>query len=412
MGLGDGALLLVDLAVILLATRLGGRLVARLGQPPVVGEVLAGLALGPSLLGLLPGDVQGRLFPADVRPALGAVAEIGVVLYVFLVGSGLDLAPAAGRRRLVTAVSAGSVALPFALGLLLALQLHPSHGSVDGAAVGLLPFALFVGASMAVTALPVLARILTDRGLGRTGVGEVALLSAAVNDVAAWLLLAVVLAVVASTGAGGLLLLALQTAAFVALLLGVARPLLQRLVRSRPGERLPGATPLVLIGLALCALATHAIGLHAVFGAFLFGAVLPADDRLQDARRRLGRIGLLLLPVFFATTGLRVDLSGFDGALLGELALVLLVACAGKLGGATAGALVGGMRGRRAATVGVLMNTRGLAELVLLEVGRSTGVLDQELFTVLVVMAVLTTLMTGPLLRLTYPAAVAAEDVR
>ena len=412
MGLDDGALLLVDLVVILLATRVGGRLARRVGQPPVVGEVLAGLALGPSLLGLVPGDVQARLFPAEVRPALSAVAEIGVVLYVFVVGSGLDLAPVAGRRRLVASVSVGSVALPFALGVLLALRLHPSHDTVDGASVDLLPFALFVGASMAVTALPVLARILDDRGLQRTAVGQVALLSAAVNDVAAWLLLAVVLAVVAATGGSGLLLLALETVAFVAVLLGVLAPALRAAVRRRTGARLPAPTLQVLTGLAVCALATHAIGLHAVFGAFLFGAALPPDERLQDARRRLGRVGLVLLPVFFASTGLRVDLSGADVALAGEVALVLLVACAGKLGGATAGALAGGMRGRSAATVGVLMNTRGLAELVLLEVGRSTGVLDQELFAVLVVMAVLTTLMTGPLLRITHPATGAGPEVR
>lgn len=411
------ATVFIDIAVILIAARLMGRLARRLGQPSVVGEILAGIALGPSLLGALPGHLPVHLFPTTARPFLQVVAQLGLIMFMFIVGLELDLGLIQGKGRTAAVISLSSIALPFALGFPLAVVLHRTHAVVAGKTVDFLPFALFIGASMSVTAFPVLARILNERRMLQTPVGALTLACAAVDDVLAWSLLAVVLAVVASAGAWDLPRILVESAAFVAVMVLVARPVLQRLVadRYRRGGRLtPEIMAVVLIGMLAASYATAKIGIHQIFGAFLFGAVMPRDTGSELRTQVLERLEtvsvLLLLPVFFVTTGLNVDIRGIGAKGAGELGLILLVAVSGKFLGAVAGARSQGIKGRRAMTIGTLMNTRGLTELVILNVGLAFGVLDRPLFTMLVVMAVVTTVMTEPILRITYPASLRQAD--
>jgi Kef-type K+ transport system membrane component KefB len=410
------AFVLLDIAVIMVVARLMGALFRRLRQPPVVGEILAGILLGPTLLGRLPGNPTDDLFPHEVRPFLTVLAQLGLVIFMFIVGLELDMKLIRGKERVAAVISLTSVALPFALGILLATALHQNHDEAPGAR-DFLPFALFIGASMSVTAFPVLARILTERGMYRTAIGSLALACAAVDDILAWSLLAVVVAVVEASGVWDLPRILVLSTAFVAFSFLVVKPQLARVAaRYRDQGRLtPNLLAVILAGILVSAFVTSEIGIHSIFGAFLFGAIMPREDTHELFREILERLEqvsvLLLLPVFFIATGFGVDVGGLTAGDLGELGLVVLAACAGKFIGAAAGARAQGIAPRKAAAIGILMNTRGLTELVILNIGVTKGVLDGELFTVLVIMAVLTTIVTEPLLRLVYPEKVLARDV-
>lgn len=398
---------LLGLACILALARVFGTLAKLIGQPPVIGEVLAGILLGPTLFGTL---VSDHLFPAEARPALGGLADLGLVLFMFIIGYELDTATLRERKRMVISVSIGSIAVPLGSGIALALWLAHHHSVTD-----IVPFALFIGAAMAVTAFPVLARILLDRGMLRTEVGGLALTIAAVGDVAAWSLLAVVVSVGAAEGATfWQLLLAIPYA--LVMLYGV-RPLLRRLADARQlaGQITPNAFGVILVGLLLSSYATDSLGLHAIFGAFLFGAVMPrtrGDVLRHEMLERLEQISvLLLLPVFFVLAGLQVDLSAMDGTALLELLVILLVAIGGKFVGVFAAARLHRVGVRHAAVLAVLMNTRGLTEIVILTVGLQLGILDGRLFSMMVVMALVTTMMAGPLLALIYPSRLVERDI-
>jgi Kef-type K+ transport system membrane component KefB len=411
------ALVFLDIAVIVVVARLMGQLFRRLRQPAVVGEIIAGIALGPSLLGTLPGNLPVHLFPLDVRPFLRVVAQLGLIIFMFIVGLELDVALIRGKERVAATISLASVVLPFGLGVALAVMLHRNHGVVAGKPVEFLPFALFIGASMSVTAFPVLARILTERGMYRTEIGAITLACAAVDDILAWSMLAVVLAVVAATGALGLPLILLESVGFVAVMFVVVRPQLRRLVTAyeTAGRLTPNILAVVLVGFLLCSYITDRIGIHSIFGAFVFGVVMPRENSralFLEILEKLEQVSvLLLLPVFFIATGLNVDVRGLGASGVGELAAVLVVACAGKFVGAAGAARLLGIRPRKAAAIGVLMNTRGLTELVILNIGLAVGVLDKQLFTILVIMAVFTTVITEPLLRLVYPDKLLARDI-
>jgi len=405
------ATLLLDLAVIVVVARLLGVLARRLGQPAVIGEILGGILLGPTLFG---GAITTALFPAAVRPSLQALASVGVCVFMFLVGLELDRNLLRGQSRIATSVSVSAIVLPFTLGALLALYLAGNHPTGHR-----LAFVLFLGTAMSITAFPVLARILADKGLIRTPIGGLALACAAVDDVLAWSLLAVVAAL---AGGGAHPWRALLAVPFAAVMLYVVRPLLARLAARRADGRaagradgrrltglLAGAGVLVAVsaGLLLSAEATGWMGLHAIFGAFLFGVVMPREGAAALRERALPLIErvcwILLLPVFFMVAGLKVDLSAVDATALGELGLILLVAIGGKLAGAFLGARVNGVRTRHSAVLAILINTRGLTELIVLTVGLQLGVLDPALYSLMVVMALVTTAMTGVLLRLVYP---------
>jgi Kef-type K+ transport system membrane component KefB len=391
--------LLLCLAIILILARVFGSLAKRIGQPPVIGEIFAGIVVGPTLFN---GAIADTLFPTDMRPFLSALANVGLVLFMFIVGYELDHTLMRGKERIAVSVSVGSILLPFGLGAVLALYLIKNHPTDQK-----LGFVLFLGAAMSVTAFPVLARILTDRNMHRTAIGGLALASAAVDDILAWSLLAVVVTVAGSEGAEQWhVLLAVP---YVALMFGVVRPLLRRLVAARDaaGRLTPGILAIVLVGLLLSCWATEWLGVHFIFGAFVFGAIMPrlgGEQLRHEVMERLEQVSvLLLLPVFFIVAGLKVDLSTVGLTGLGELALILLVAIAGKFLGAFAGARLQRVPNRQAAVLATLMNTRGLTEIVILTVGLQLGVLDGELFSLMVVMALVTTVMAGPVLTLIYP---------
>jgi K+:H+ antiporter len=392
-------LFLADLAIIIILARLLGLAAKRLGQPPVLGEITAGILLGPTLFD---GKITATLFPITLRPALSALANLGVVMFMFVVGYELDLRLLRGRERVAASVSVSSIILPLALGTGLGAWLASRHQVHH-----VLPFALFVGTAMSVTAFPVLARILTDRGMHRTRIGGIALASAAMDDVLAWSLLAVVVAI---AGAGGQPLRLLLAPVYAAVIFGVVRPLLRRLldVYQRHGRLTPNVLAAVLAGLLLSSYATDWIGVKYIFGAFLFGVVMPRDGAADAMREeildRLEQLSVLvLLPVFFVVSGLSVNLSSVGLPRLVELGIILLVAVVGKFGGAFAGARLAGVRGRRAGVLATLMNTRGLTGIVIISVGLQLHILDQSLYSLMIVMAIVTTAMAGPLLRLIYP---------
>ncbi|HVF14476.1 MAG TPA: cation:proton antiporter, partial [Acidimicrobiales bacterium] len=406
----------IDIAIVIVVARLVGALFKRIRQPAVVGEILAGIVLGPSVLGAFPGDLPGRVFPLEVRPFLNVLAQLGLIIFMFIVGLELDVSLIRGKERVAAVISLVSIALPFSLGILLAAALHPSHQGPANAD-RFLPFALFIGASMSITAFPVLARILTERRMYRTEIGALALACAAIDDILAWSLLAVVLAVVESTGMVDLPRILVASVLFVAFMFLVVKPRLENLARRHrtAGRLTPDALAVVLIGFLVSAYITSVIGIHSIFGAFVFGVVMPrkeTEELFHEILERLEQVTvLLLLPVFFIVTGLGVDVGGLGREALTQLPLILLVAMAGKLIGATVAARAQGLPARQAGAIGILMNTRGLTELVILNVGREFEILDDRLFTMLVVMALVTTIMTEPALRLVYPDRLLQRDI-
>jgi Kef-type K+ transport system membrane component KefB len=411
------AFVFLDVAVIIIAARLMAALFRKIGQPAVVGEIVAGVMLGPSLLGALPGNLPAAIFPVQqVRGGLNVVAQLGLIIFMFTVGLELDTKLIRGKERLAAVISVSSVAFPFMLGLLLASGLYASHKTVGGHTVDRLSFALFIGASMSVTAFPVLARILIERGMYHTRIGTLALACAAVDDILAWSMLAFVLAVVKSSGAWQLPIVLAESAAFVAVMFVVVKPQLRRLTGwyVRAGTLTPNVLAVVVAGFLASAYVTSMIGIHSIFGAFLFGAVMPREGStrlVHDILERLEKMSVLvLLPVFFVVTGLNVDVRNLGQDAVVVLPLILLVACAGKFLSAMAAARLQGLSLREGAAIGTLMNTRGLTELVILNVGRDAGVLDGRLFTMLVLMAIITTFITEPVLRLVYPARVLHRD--
>ena len=392
---------LLALAVVIVMARLLGALCKYLHQPPVIGEILAGIILGPSLLGRLAPELSSYLLPSSVAPYFGVLSQIGIILFMFLVGLELDTHTLTEGTRATVVVSQAGIVVPFLLGSALSLWVYPWLSTSD---VPFTVFALFMGVSMSVTAFPVLARILTDRVMHKTRLGVVALTCAAVDDVTAWCLLALVVSVVQARigGAVQTILLALGYIAFV---IFIARPIIVRWARrvDRDGEMTQPVMAVVIVGVLLSALTTEYIGIHAIFGAFLLGAVIPHKSVIAQAltRRLEDLVVVLLLPAFFAFTGMRTQIglvNGVDQWLL--CGVIILVACLGKFGGSAVAARVIGLPWREAAALGILMNTRGLMELIVLNIGLDLKVLSPTLFAMLVLMALVTTVMTTPILHL------------
>jgi Kef-type K+ transport system membrane component KefB len=383
-----------------------------LGQPPVIGEVVAGILLGPSLLGAISPETLHLLIPApnsdpngQVPAALKAVSQLGVILYMFLVGLDLNAARLAGRAHAAVAVSHSSIVVPFVLGTVLALGLYPifSHEGVPFTS-----FALFMGASMAITAFPVLARILTDRGLDKTDLGGVALGCAAADDVTAWCLLALVVGV-AQTDFSSAARVIGAAIVFILFMVLAIQPMLRRVTRvwdAQPGTLRPLAVSGTFLAVLLAALTTEAIGIHAVFGAFLLGAVIPCDSRIarEFTAKLKDPVTVLLLPAFFAYTGMRTQINlvnGWESWLW--CGAIILVASVGKFGGTLVAARLTGLSWRDAAALGTLMNTRGLMGLIVLNIGLDLGVISPTLFAMMVVMALVTTAATAPVLQWLIP---------
>ncbi len=382
---------LLSLGVIMLAVWAVGRLVSRIGQPAVIGEIIAGILLGPSLLGLVAPSVGSYLFPSSVVTALGVLAQVGLVLFMFMIGLELDFGRLRGHGTRVASIAGASIAVPLGLAVALAVLLYPTYGGRGDELV----FCLFIGAAMAITAFPVLARLLQECGLTDTRVGSLSLVSAAVNDVVAWCLLAFVIALSRATGAGGGLRTLVLAVGYLAVMLGVVRPLLARL------DTVPIWLALVIA--LLSAWFADRAGIHVIFGGFMAGAVMPRRPRWQrSVHERLDVVVIhLLLPVLFVLTGLSTHVEGLRTAgVWGVVALVIAVATVGKLGGTALAARAVGEEWTDALNLGVLMNTRGLTELVVLSVGLQLGIINSTVFTMMVLMALVTTLMAAPLLRL------------
>jgi Kef-type K+ transport system membrane component KefB len=378
------ALLLLQICVIALSAQLLGRLFQRLGQPRVAGEMTAGIALGPSLLGWVAPRLHASLFPETSLASLNLLGQLGLIFYMFLVGLTLDLGHLREQSRIALASSIASIAVPLVSGFALAMALYHR-----------VPLALFLGVCMSVTAFPVLVRILEETGLSGTRLGAVAIAAAAFGDVVAWLMLAAILASMSIVSSAGI------TLAWLAAYIGAM--LIVRFVwRS---ENLAGALVIAIAS----SLATEWIGVHALFGAFFAGVVIRKTPQfVESARRTIEPLTLILfLPIFFAFTGLRtrIDLAWSWAALL-----ILAVAVAGKWLGAMLAARWAGMDGREANALGILMNARGLVELVILTIGLDLGLITPQIFSMMVMMALVTTLMTAPLVRRFYKPILAANS--
>lgn len=387
---------LLALAAVIAAGQALGWLMRKLGQPAVIGEVLAGILLGPSLLGP---EISDLILPSNAAPTLQMIAQLGVVLYLFTVGLELNLGSLQRQASSVLVISAAGMVLPFLLGLALATVLYKTLAPTG---VGFLAFSLFTGVAMSVTAFPVLARILTDRNLQKTAVGELALNTAAFADVLAWCLLALIVGIVSARTGEGAKVVLFAALYLLVMFMGV-RPLMawlsRRYIRSAEVARV---SPWVLVGLLLSALATEGMGIHAMFGAFLLGALIPHESplakSLHDQLRTV--VVVFLLPAFFAYTGMRTRIDLVQGAEQWLLCGVIIVlASVGKLGGTWLAARWMKQSPENALSLAVMMNTRGLMEIIVLNVGLELGVISPTMYSMFVIMALVTTLATAPLLN-------------
>jgi len=394
--------LLIALTAIVVLGQIAAKLFAYIGQPPVIGEVIVGILLGPSLIGA---ERSALILPPSVGPYLQIIAQLGVILYMFIVGLELNTGLLKHRAHATVAISHASILLPFVLGAALALWLYPRLSSSD---VNFSSFALFMGVAMSITAFPVLARIITDRGMTKTHMGVVALGCAATDDVTAWCLLAFVVGVANSQMQTALMVLA-GTAAYIVTMVFAVRPIITRLTArwdNVTGELPRPAVVFVVVAMLLSALSTNSIGIHAIFGAFLLGAIIPHDSTLARGfvRQAEPLVTVLFLPAFFAYTGMRtrIDLvTGLDQWLI--CGIIIAIATIGKFGGTLAAGRLTGLSWREAGVLGILMNTRGLMELIVLNIGLDMGVISPKLFAMMVIMALVTTLLTAPVLRQMMP---------
>ncbi len=399
----------LQLAVVLATCRLFGWLGRRfLGQTQVVMEMLVGVLLGPSLFGLIAPDAQAWLFPATVpgssikHPSMSIIfvaSQLGLVLYMFLVGLEFNLDLLRQRAKGAVAVSLAGIALPFALGVLLSISMH-SAGGFFAPTVSAGEAALYLGAAMCITAFPMLARIIYERGLSGTTMGTLALAAGAMDDAIAWCILAIVLASFKSSAAIAVVAIG-GGALYVLLLSTVGKKLLQRFetLTNREGKITPSIATAAFMTLMVCAWFTDMIGIYAVFGAFVCGACMPRGKFNEEMQNRLEHVtGSLLLPLFFVYSGLntRIQLLGSSTVLM-FAGLAIAAAIIGKWGGCALAARATGESWREANSIGILMNARGLMELIILNIGLQQGVITPTLFTVMVLMAIITTLMASPL---------------
>lgn len=389
-----------DVALVLIVSLLLGAAARKCGQPRVVGQIVAGILLGPSLLGRLPGHLTSRLFSHAALPSLTILAQVAVVIFMFVVGYELDWRSLHGRRRAVPFVAAAALLVPMALGTGAVLIFRSGFIAMGQPHISQ-SFVLFMGVALSITALPVLAAIVRERGIAGSTAAVTATSAAGIMDVAAWLLLAV--ALVGSAHKPGLPwpVTLLMISGFAAFMLLAVRPVLRWWI-SRRRSLLSNPLPAALVLALGSAWVTASMGLHPVFGGFLAGLTMPGVDGTPDAEvlRPIEEVGGLLLPLFFVVTGLSLNIETLDGIAFAVLALVCIIAITGKLGPAYLASRLGGLGPRDAAAVGVLVNTRGLTELIALNVGLSAGLIGQRVFSVLVLMALITTALTGPLLSL------------
>jgi Kef-type K+ transport system membrane component KefB len=381
----------LSLAVILAAASVFGALARMLGQPAVIGHMVAGIALSPSLLGALPGNLTATLIPSDARHSVSLIAEFGLILFMFSLGADVNRGEVRRRPKAVPLVASTTFAVPLLLGALLALELQ---GWYKPASMSATAFVLFVAVALSITALPVLAAIVRERGLTESAPAAIAMTSAALIDAVGWLLLAAALFVADDSGTTSWSLRLGLLALFGAAMMLVVRPALNAW---RPTSRYVGiaVTTTLAVGAGWV---TRQLGLHAILGAFFAGFVFPRTPAVRALIAPLRRAGMFLLPLFLVLSGLSTDVSGLGQHDFATLLLILMLAVAGKLGAGWAAARTAGLNGREATTIGILLNTRGVTELVVLSIGLQAGIMEPRLYTVFVLMALLTSAATGPLL--------------
>lgn len=394
------SILLLQIIVIISAARLVGALLSRIGQPAVIGEMIAGIVLGPSLLGVASPAAITFLFPASSMVTLKVLSEFGVIVFMFVVGMEVNSQHLREKAHAAVLVSHASIIVPFSFGVALSLFIYRSLGSPN---TSFTAFALFMGVAMSITAFPVLARIVEERGMSKSHIGSTAIACAAVDDVTAWCLLAVVVASVNAYGIEASLLTIFLTLLFIAIMIFLIKPRLGRMIKEDiEGESTrKGLMAGVLAFVLGCSWLTQMIGIHALFGAFLAGAVMPSLVAVRSfLRTKLEAFSsAALLPLFFAFTGLRTQINLLDDWRSWLLCIgIIAVAIVGKLGGSMLTARWTGMSWKDAFSIGVLMNTRGLMELIVLNIGYELGILPARIFSIMVLMALATTSMAGPLL--------------
>lgn len=384
------------------AARTFGILISKFSQPPVIGEIFAGVLLGPSLLGLFFPELSALLFPQSSFQNLHFLSQICLLLFMFVVGMELDFDKLKQQSKASIVISHISIIFPFFLGTILAYMIYPSFASTT---VTFTAFSLFIGIAMSITAFPVLARILKDRNLTKTSYGAMALTCAAADDATAWYILAIVIAVSTSTNLLMSVLMLIPIVVYITVMLFVVKPFLRSLGSPIHNQTLDmKVTTIVLVVLLLSALTTELLGIHALFGAFMAGVMMPSSDESELKERiapRLEYVSLLvLLPLFFALTGLRTQINLLESEHLMICLAIIVVAVVGKFIGSAIASRFMGISWRDSLAIGALMNTRGLMELVVLNIGYELGILSPILFTMFVIMALVTTFMTGPLLYL------------
>ena len=396
------SILLIQIIAVLLMVRLFGFLFKHIGQPGVIGEIVAGIVLGPSVLGYFFPDVFQALFPPESLTNLELLSQVGLVLFMFVIGMELDFSVLKNKINETLVISHAGILVPFFLGIVASYWIYEEYAAAQTA---FLPFALFIGISMSITAFPVLARIIQERNMTKTSLGTLAIASAANDDVTAWCLLAVVIAIAkAGTFASALYAIGL-TALYIIIMFMVVRPFLKKVGEVYANQEVINKTfvALILLILIISSTLTEIIGIHALFGAFMAGVVMPPSIGFRKVMmEKVEDIALVFfLPLFFAFTGLRTEIGLINSpALWGVCLLLITVAVAGKLGGCAGAARLVGESWKDSFTIGTLMNTRGLMELVALNIGYEMGVLPPSIFVILVIMALVTTFMTTPLLHL------------
>jgi Kef-type K+ transport system membrane component KefB len=394
------SILLLQVTVILLTARLVGILSLKIRQPSVIGEMVAGILLGPSLLGLAFPQVLSFLFPKSSMGTLKLLSQIGVILFMFTVGMELNKQQLREKARAAIMVSHAGIIIPFFLGITISQLIYRSFAPPD---ISFISFALFMGVAMSVTAFPVLARIIKERGMSNSYLGNTAIACAAVDDVTAWCILALIIAVVKSDGFAASALTIVLALAFTVIMLFIIKPQLDRVIGKylESEKNSQGVIAGILAFLFVSAYFTEVIGIHAIFGAFLAGVVMPSATEFRTfLREKLATFSsVALLPLFFAFTGLRTQISLLDDLQSWLVCLgIIAVAIAGKLGGSMLAARWAGMSWHDSISIGALMNTRGLMELIVLNIGYDLGILPGRIFAIMVLMALVTTCMTGPLL--------------
>lgn len=396
------ALLLAQIVTIVMVARLFGWICTKIGQPTVIGEMIAGIVMGPSLVGMYFPEFSAALFPDSSMDNLKILSQIGLILFMFIVGMELDLKVLRNKAHDAVVISHASIIIPFALGIGLAYFVYDAFAPAN---VQFSSFALFTGIAMSITAFPVLARIVQERGIHKTRLGTIVITCAAADDITAWCLLAAVIAIVKAGSFVSSLYVIVLAVAYVFLMIKVVRPFLKRIgdLHSSKDHLSKPIVAIFFLTLIISSYATEIIGIHALFGAFMAGAIMPESTKFRNIFvEKVEDVALvLLLPLFFVFTGLRTEIGLLnEGRLWLVTGAIILVAVIGKFIGSALAAKFVGQSWKDSFTIGALMNTRGLMELVVLNIGYDLGVLSPEIFAMLVIMALVTTFMTGPALDL------------